>query len=115
MPELVDMRAVYRADPETMAVAALAMREAGADDHRRLLREHARLTCKRDASARRRSLIERGRRRPSGYDTPAMTDPSPEPRHALSHPYLRPAPRRRRRLAGARSPAGSTAGATTAT
>jgi len=30
MPELVDMRAVYRADPETMAAAALAMREAGA-------------------------------------------------------------------------------------
>ena len=30
MPELVDMRAVYRADPETMATAALAMREAGA-------------------------------------------------------------------------------------
>jgi methionine synthase I (cobalamin-dependent) len=30
MPELVDMRAVYRADPETMADAALAMREAGA-------------------------------------------------------------------------------------
>ena len=30
MPELVDMRAVYRSDPETMATAALAMREAGA-------------------------------------------------------------------------------------
>ena len=30
MPELVDMRAVYRADPETMATAALAMRDAGA-------------------------------------------------------------------------------------
>jgi 5-methyltetrahydrofolate--homocysteine methyltransferase len=30
MPELVDMRAVYRADPETMAAAALTMRNAGA-------------------------------------------------------------------------------------
>ena len=30
MPELVDMRAVYRADPETMAAAALTMRDAGA-------------------------------------------------------------------------------------
>jgi 5-methyltetrahydrofolate--homocysteine methyltransferase len=30
MPELVDMRAVYRADPETMAGAALSMRDAGA-------------------------------------------------------------------------------------
>ena len=30
MPELVDMRAVYRTDPPTMATAALAMREAGA-------------------------------------------------------------------------------------
>ena len=30
MPELVDMRAVYRSDPDTMAAAALAMREAGA-------------------------------------------------------------------------------------
>jgi 5-methyltetrahydrofolate--homocysteine methyltransferase len=30
MPELVDMRAVYRADPETMAAAALTMRESGA-------------------------------------------------------------------------------------
>ena len=30
MPELVDMRAVYRSDPATMAAAALAMREAGA-------------------------------------------------------------------------------------
>jgi len=30
MPELVDMRAVYRSDPDTMAAAALTMREAGA-------------------------------------------------------------------------------------
>jgi methionine synthase I (cobalamin-dependent) len=30
MPELVDMRAVYRSDPATMATAALAMRDAGA-------------------------------------------------------------------------------------
>jgi methionine synthase I (cobalamin-dependent) len=30
MPELVDMRAVYRADPETMAAQVLAMRDAGA-------------------------------------------------------------------------------------
>ena len=30
MPELVDMRAVYRADPAMMAAKALAMREAGA-------------------------------------------------------------------------------------
>ena len=30
MPELVDMRAVYRADPATMAAAALAMRDLGA-------------------------------------------------------------------------------------
>jgi 5-methyltetrahydrofolate--homocysteine methyltransferase len=30
MPELVDMRAVYRADPETMAGAALTMRDSGA-------------------------------------------------------------------------------------
>jgi 5-methyltetrahydrofolate--homocysteine methyltransferase len=30
MPELVDMRAVYRADPETMAAAALTMRDSGA-------------------------------------------------------------------------------------
>jgi methionine synthase I (cobalamin-dependent) len=30
MPELVDMRAVYRSDPATMATAALTMREAGA-------------------------------------------------------------------------------------
>ena len=30
MPELVDMRAVYRADPATMAAAALRMRDAGA-------------------------------------------------------------------------------------
>jgi len=30
MPELVDMQAVYRADPETMADQALAMRRAGA-------------------------------------------------------------------------------------
>ena len=30
MPELVDMRAVYRADPALMAAKALAMREAGA-------------------------------------------------------------------------------------
>ena len=30
MPELVDMRAVYRADPATMAGQALAMRQAGA-------------------------------------------------------------------------------------
>ncbi len=30
MPELVDMRAVYRADPQTMAGQALAMRRAGA-------------------------------------------------------------------------------------
>jgi 5-methyltetrahydrofolate--homocysteine methyltransferase len=30
MPELVDMRAVYRADPETMAAFAVQMREAGA-------------------------------------------------------------------------------------
>ena len=30
MPELVDMRAVYRASPETMAAAATEMRAAGA-------------------------------------------------------------------------------------
>jgi 5-methyltetrahydrofolate--homocysteine methyltransferase len=30
MPELIDMRAVYRADPETMAAAALTMRDSGA-------------------------------------------------------------------------------------
>ena len=30
MPELVDMRAVYRSDPDTMAAAALTMRGAGA-------------------------------------------------------------------------------------
>jgi len=30
MPELVDMQAVYRSDPETMAAAALALRGAGA-------------------------------------------------------------------------------------
>ena len=30
MPELVDMRAVYKSDPETMAAMGLAMREAGA-------------------------------------------------------------------------------------
>jgi 5-methyltetrahydrofolate--homocysteine methyltransferase len=30
MPELVDMRAVYRADPETMATQVVAMRDAGA-------------------------------------------------------------------------------------
>ncbi len=30
MPELVDMQAVYRSDPDTMAAAALAMRGAGA-------------------------------------------------------------------------------------
>ena len=30
MPELVDMRAVYRADPGTMAAAGLRMRDAGA-------------------------------------------------------------------------------------
>ena len=30
MPELVDMRAVYRADPATMAGQVLAMRDAGA-------------------------------------------------------------------------------------
>jgi 5-methyltetrahydrofolate--homocysteine methyltransferase len=30
MPELVDMRAVYRTDPATMATAAVAMRDAGA-------------------------------------------------------------------------------------
>jgi 5-methyltetrahydrofolate--homocysteine methyltransferase len=30
MPELVDMRAVYRSEPATMAAAALAMRDAGA-------------------------------------------------------------------------------------
>ena len=30
MPELVDMRAVYRSDPDTMAAAALTMRDAGA-------------------------------------------------------------------------------------
>jgi 5-methyltetrahydrofolate--homocysteine methyltransferase len=30
MPELVDMRAVYRADPETMAAAAATMRDSGA-------------------------------------------------------------------------------------
>ncbi|MDQ3149780.1 MAG: homocysteine S-methyltransferase family protein [Chloroflexota bacterium] len=30
MPELVDMQAVYRSDPDTMAAAALAMRDAGA-------------------------------------------------------------------------------------
>ena len=42
MPELVDMRAVYRADPATMAAAAVAMRDAGRLDRRRLLRQHAR-------------------------------------------------------------------------
>ena len=40
MPELVDMRAVYRADPETMAGQALEMRDAGAPHRRRLLRQH---------------------------------------------------------------------------
>ena len=40
MPELVDMRAVYRADPATMAGQVLEMRQAGATDRRRLLREH---------------------------------------------------------------------------
>ena len=30
MPELIDMRAVYRADPETMAGAALTMQDSGA-------------------------------------------------------------------------------------
>ena len=30
MPELVDMRAVYKSEPSAMAVQALAMREAGA-------------------------------------------------------------------------------------
>ena len=30
MPELVDMRAVYRSDPDTMAAAALTMHVAGA-------------------------------------------------------------------------------------
>jgi homocysteine S-methyltransferase len=30
MPELVDMRAVYRAKPDAFAVQAIAMREAGA-------------------------------------------------------------------------------------
>ena len=35
------------------------------------------------------------------YDTPAMTDRSPEPRHALPDPHLRRAPGVRRRVAGA--------------
>ena len=30
MPELVDMRAVYRTDPATMAACAVEMRDAGA-------------------------------------------------------------------------------------
>ena len=30
MPELIDMRAVYRADPQTMAGQAMEMRDAGA-------------------------------------------------------------------------------------
>ena len=30
MPELVDMRAVYKSEPAEMAIQALAMREAGA-------------------------------------------------------------------------------------
>jgi 5-methyltetrahydrofolate--homocysteine methyltransferase len=30
MPELIDMRAVYRASPEAMAVAAVGMQAAGA-------------------------------------------------------------------------------------
>ena len=41
MPELVDMRAVYRADPDTMAGQVLEMRDAGATDPRRVLRQHA--------------------------------------------------------------------------
>ena len=40
MPELVDMRAVYRADPATMAQAALAMRAAGASIVGGELRQH---------------------------------------------------------------------------
>jgi methionine synthase I (cobalamin-dependent) len=30
MPELIDMRAVYRADPATMAAQVVEMRDAGA-------------------------------------------------------------------------------------
>ena len=45
MPELVDMRAVYRAEPETMASQVHRDARRGRHDRRRLLREHARATC----------------------------------------------------------------------
>ena len=38
MPELVDLRAVYRADPPTMAEAGLGFRGGRGADHRRVLR-----------------------------------------------------------------------------
>ena len=41
MPELVDMRAVYRADPATMAEAGLDFQSGRRPDHRGVLREHA--------------------------------------------------------------------------
>ena len=59
MPELVDMRAVYRADPETMADGRAGDARGGCVDHRRLLRQHARAS--RPRSRRRRRLTARAR------------------------------------------------------
>ena len=53
MPELVDMRAVYRADPETMAAAALRDARCRRVDHRWLLRQHARSISRRSRRDRR--------------------------------------------------------------
>ena len=55
MPELVDMRAVYRADPATMAALRCSqMRDAGATIVGGVLRQHARPPARDARRARRR-------------------------------------------------------------
>ena len=96
MPELVDMRAVYRSDPATMAAAALAMRDAGASiiggccgstpEHLQAIATSSRAESPPPNRCTGRRLSGPAHPRPSGpsrYDTPAMTDTTP----SLATPY----------------------------
>ena len=56
MPELVDLRAVYRAEPAVMAEAGLAFRDAGRADHRGVLRLDPGPPRRDGGGARRRDL-----------------------------------------------------------
>ena len=89
IPELVDMKTVYRAGPDEMATRAIEIPRGGRTDHRRLLRQHAG-SSRADASGPAGGLTRRALS-PSGSATRRRSPGAPPtPRGAAAATSRRP-------------------------